>query len=251
MMPDRPIRVAAVSYVNTYPFLHGIESDPILRQSIDLRLEMPSECARQMLSGDADLGLIPVAVIPKMKEAHIVTDFCIGADGRVDTVCLFSEVPLHEVTEILLDFQSRTSVMLMRVLAHRHLNISPKWIDAGEGFIDHIKGTRAGVVIGDRAFSLRERFPIVIDLAEEWKKQTAMPFVFACWVSNRPLPGEFLDRFNAALRFGVAHREDAIIQRALSNEREMIDYVNHRISYNLDERKREALQLFTRWSGMV
>ncbi|MCF8257789.1 MAG: menaquinone biosynthesis protein [Flavobacteriales bacterium] len=251
MKPEHPIRVAAVSYVNTYPFLHGLHNDATLMESIGLRLETPSECARLMLSGEADLGLIPVAVIPQMKEAHIVTGFCIGADGPVDSVCLFSEVPLKDVTGILLDFQSRTSVMLMRVLAQHHFHITPEWRDAGEGFIDRIAGPTAGIVIGDRAFPLRTRFPVVIDLAEEWKALTGLPFVFACWVSNRPLPTEFLDRFNAALQYGVAHRQDAIVNRSMPNEQDMIAYVNHRVSYTLDERKREALQLFTRWSGMV
>jgi chorismate dehydratase len=251
MMPDRPIRVVAVSYVNTYPFLHGLESDPVLRQSIDLRLEMPSECARLMLNGEANLGLIPVAVIPRMTGAHIVTDFCIGADGRVDSVCLFSEVPLSEVTEILLDFQSRTSVMLMRVLAERHFHIVPKWTDADAGFIERIQGNTAGVVIGDRAFLLRERFPIVIDLAEEWKKLTGLPFVFACWVSNGPLPAEFLERLNNALRYGVEHRQEAILGRPMLDQEAMLDYVNNRISYLLDERKLKALQLFSDWAGKV
>lgn len=251
MMPDRPIRVVAVNYVNTYPFLHGLDSDPVLRQSIDLRLEMPSACARLMLNGEAQLGLIPVAVIPQIKDAHIVSEFCIGADGRVDSVCLFSEVPLSEVTEVLLDYQSRTSVMLMRVLAERHFHIAPKWTNAGEGFIERIQGNTAGVVIGDRAFELLERFPIVIDLAGAWKQLTGLPFVFACWVSNGPLPAELLERFNNALRFGVNHRQEAIISRVVSDQKAMLDYVNDRISYSFDERKRKALQLFTSWAGLV
>lgn len=249
MMPDRPVRVVAVSYVNTYPFLHGLEHDPVLRRSVELRLEMPSECARMMVAGEADLGLIPVAAIPEMEEAHIVTDFCIGADGPVDSVCLFSEVPLEDVTEILLDFHSRTSVQLMRVLAQRHFHISPKWTDADEGYVDRIGGGTAGVVIGDRAFPLRDRFPVVIDLAEAWKELTGLPFVFACWVSSRPLSAEFVQRLNDALRYGVGHREEAIRLHSLPDGKSMTDYVNHRISYPFDEKKREALQLFTEWSS--
>lgn len=249
MMPDRPIRVVAVSYLNTFPFLFGIRQSPELLETIELRLEMPSECARLMMSGEVDLGLMPVAAIPAVKDARVVSDFCIGADGRVDSVCLFSEVPLSEVTEILLDYQSRTSVQLMRVLADRHFHIRPKWTPAGEDFIAGIGGTTAGVVIGDRAFPLLDRFPVVIDLSEEWKAMTGLPFVFACWVANRELPQEFLSAFNSALRHGVEHRSESIIERDLPNASAMVDYVNHRISYDFDERKRQALGLFLQLSS--
>jgi chorismate dehydratase len=247
MDTDRKISVSAVSYVNTYPFLLGLEGEQI-RDAIDLTLDVPSECARKLLSAEVELGLVPVAIIPLLKEPHIVTDFCIGADGAVDTVCLFSEVPLDQITEVLLDFQSRTSVQLMRVLAQRHFHITPRWAHADEGFIGQISGSTAGVVIGDKAFALRSRFPVVIDLAEEWKKLTGLPFVFACWVSNGRLPQSFLDRFNTALAFGVAHREEAVLSRGLPDATEMVNYVNHRISYPLDHPKREAMTLFLSWA---
>jgi len=248
MLNPPAIRIAAVSYVNTFPFIYGL-SQKAPSHPTDLQLEIPSECARKLLLGEVDLGLIPVAVIPLMDEAHIISDFCIGADGAVDSVCLFSEVPIEEVTEVLLDFQSRTSVQLMRVLAARHFLITPKWINASEGFIDQIKGTTAGVVIGDRAFPLLKRYPVVVDLALAWKQLTGLPFVFACWVSNKQLPEEFISEFNAALSFGIDHREEAIRQRVTTDVEAMVHYVNHNISYALDERKRLALELFTRWSA--
>jgi chorismate dehydratase len=248
MVEIPPIRIAAVSYINTYPFMHGLAQRP-LSYPIDLSLEIPAECARKVLAGEVDLGLIPVAVIPLLNEAHIISDFCIGADGAVDSVCLFSEVPLEEVTEVLLDFQSRTSVQLMRVLASRHFHITPKWTNAAEGYIGHIKGTTAGVVIGDRAFPLLHRFPVVIDLALEWQHLTGLPFVFACWVSNRVLPADFIAQFNEALGYGVDHREEAVRQRITHDVDAMIRYVNNNISYGFDARKRQALELFTRWSA--
>lgn len=250
MNPVQKVRISAVSYINTYPFLLGLDGETI-RDCIDLSLDVPSECARKLQAREVDLGLVPVAIIPLLKEQYIVTDYCIGADGKVDTVCLFSKVPLEEVTEILLDFQSRTSVQLMRVLAQRHFHIRPRWTHASEGFINQIVGNTAAVVIGDRAFPLRDRFPVVIDLAEEWKKLTGLPFVFACWVSNTPLSPLFLSQFNDALSYGVANKEEAILERSLPDVKAMVDYVNHRISYTLDAPKRMAMQLFLEWSAQV
>jgi chorismate dehydratase len=69
----------------------------------------------------------------------------------VASVCIFSEVPIHEIKEVLLDYQSRTSVRLARILLKEFWNVDPILTDAKEDFREHISGTTAGVVIGDRA----------------------------------------------------------------------------------------------------
>ena len=88
-------KVSAVSYLNTIPFIHGIKSSNIY-DSIDLQLDFPSECARKLSEHEIDIALVPVAVLKQNPSFNIVSDFCIGADGDVDTVCLYSNVPLEE-----------------------------------------------------------------------------------------------------------------------------------------------------------
>ena len=93
------IKISAVSYSNTLPFLKGLELSGLVDQ-IDLSLDFPSECAQKLITNEVDLGLVPVAVIPQLKIHHIVSDFCIGADGAVDTVLLLSDVPIEEVNAV-------------------------------------------------------------------------------------------------------------------------------------------------------
>ncbi len=214
---------------------------------IDLQLDTPADCAKKLLSGEVDLGLVPVAIIPELKESHIISDCCIGADGAVETVCLFSEVPLDQIEEVILDYQSRTSVQLVQLLAEKHWKITPKWKQADANFIQNIKGKTAGVVIGDRAFPLREKFPVVKDLAQEWKDLTGLPFVFACWVSNKPLSAEFVSEFQEALNFGLNHKQEAIDSLANDNHQTLVRYVEKVISYKLDDKKLQALKLFHDW----
>ncbi len=107
--------VSAVSYINTKPFLHGLELSSV-RNKILLTQETPAQCAQKLLSNEIDIGLVPVAVIPLLKNPQIVSPFCIGSNGVVKTVCLFSEVPLEEINTIYLDYQSRTSVLLVQLL---------------------------------------------------------------------------------------------------------------------------------------
>src|SRR3546814_3736700 len=94
------IRVSAVSYANTKPFVYGIQHDQALLEKMDFMLDIPADCARKLKEGRADLGLVPVAVLPELPYYEIVSDYCIGAVGEVNSVFLFSRKPLEEIKTI-------------------------------------------------------------------------------------------------------------------------------------------------------
>jgi chorismate dehydratase len=239
------IKVSCVSYLNSITFVSGLR---VLEDEklITLSLDTPAECAAKLIRGEVDLGLIPVATIPLVPGGQIVTDFCIGAKGAVKSVTLLSEVPLSEIKTILLDYQSRTSVNLTRILAREFWMINPTWQAGETGFENQIRGTVAGVVIGDRSLQMRDGFPYVYDLSEEWFKFTNMPFVFACWVTTKHLPKEFVDRMNSVFVSGI----DAIpaLVEQLKGKADFYegseDYLKNYLHYNLDEAMRKAMELF-------
>src|SRR4051812_10140619 len=141
----RKIKVGAVSYLNTKPLIYGF-GQGMMSDGVELVLGYPSHIAGMLLNDEIDVGLVPVAIIPRLKESYIISDYCIGAEGEVASVCLFSDVPLGEVKEVLLDYQSRTSVQLARLLLKEYWKVNPVLTDAAEDFRDHIKGTTAGLV---------------------------------------------------------------------------------------------------------
>lgn len=239
---EKLIRVGIVSYLNTRPLLYGIERSPLMEQ-IELVQDYPARIASQLLDGTIDVGLVPVTVISSLKEHHVVTDYCIGCNGPVASVCLFSDVPLEEVKEVLLDYQSRTSVALARLLLREYWKLDPNLIDTRTEYQLQIKGNRAGLLIGDRALAQRKHSPYVYDLGEAWKEYTGLPFVFAAWVSNKTLPEEFILQFNNANKLGVEHI-DEVISANPSNIFDLKKYFTSHISYLLDEEKKRGLQLF-------
>ncbi len=242
------LKVVAVSYLNTKPLLYGLLKSN-LDQIIDLDLQMPSVCAQRLKSGEADIGLVPVAVIPEIEGARIISDYCIGADGKVDTVCVYSEVPLQQVTALILDYHSRTSVQLVQILLRDYWKLAPKLVAGQKGFENQIGGTTAGLVIGDRTIGLDRKYPFVYDLAEAWKAHTGLPFVFAAWVSRVDLPDEFLTQFNAALASGLEFLPQLILLlQSPDPDFDLTHYFTSSISYHLDTPKREALELF--WNAM-
>ena len=208
--------------------------------------DVPSECANKLIDGIVDVGLVPVAVLDELNEFHVISDYCIGANGEVGSVLLLSDVPLDAIRTVLLDYNSRTSSMLVQVLAEKFWKINPNWVDTNEYYEKAIAGDTAGLVIGDRTFSLKKRYKYAYDLAAEWQRFTNLPFVFAAWTSNKELDRDFVKRFNEALRNGLMNSERVVEEYKLSSGSDInvLDYLENKISYSFDKRKKFSLELF-------
>ncbi len=238
------IKVSVVSYLNTKPLLYGLVQEG-LDKEIDLQLDIPSICAKKLVTEEVDLALIPVAAIPSLKNPHIISDYCIGAEGKVRTVAVFADQPLETLTDIHLDFHSRTSVELLKILLKKYWKLNPNLIHAREGFTNNIKGNTGALVIGDKAIRLEEKHPFIYDLGEVWMQMTKLPFVFAAWVSNRQLNEHFLNRFNQALKIGIEHIPQLLYLLPSPHPNfSLKDYFTQNISYHFDKNKKEALTLF-------
>jgi chorismate dehydratase len=239
---DRKIRVGAVSYLNTKPLLYGIENSPVFNE-ISLITEYPSRIAEMLLLDEIDIGLVPVSIIPQMKEYHINTRYCIGSDGPVASVCLFSEVPIQDIRTVILDYQSRTSVLLAEILFEKHWEQKPVFVPADHEFIQKIRGHTAAVVIGDRALEQRKKSTHFYDLGDEWKKMTGLPFVFAAWISNKVLDPGWIQRFEEANTFGIQNLS-RVLADLPANDFDLRAYFTRHLSYDLNEEKKKGLGLF-------
>lgn len=231
-----------MSYLNTKPLLYGIENSSFINE-ISLTKEYPALIADQLLNDEIDIGLVPVVIIPQMKEFHINTRFCIGCDGPVASVCLFSESPVDQIRTVLLDYQSRTSVALAEILFEKHWKQKPVFEEAGPDFLNRISGNTAAVVIGDRALQLRKTASYIYDLGEAWKQLTGLPFVFAAWISNKVLDPGWVNRFDQANAYGVEHIS-LVLEQLPENEFDLRKYYTHYLNYVFDEEKQKGLDLF-------
>ncbi len=237
------MRLTAVSYLNTKPFIYGLfRSD--LAEMIDLSLDIPSVCAQKLLTGEADIALTPVAIIPQLPQAFLISNYCIGSTGAVKTVCIFSQVPLEEIKKIYLDYHSRTSVALVQILCEKYWKIKPVFIPATEGYENHLVGDTAGLIIGDRAIGCEDRFNYTYDLGEAWTAWTGLPFVFAAWISTRPIHPEIIVRFNAALKLGLDHLPELLKIIPSIPHFDTEKYFRDNISYELDDSKWLGLNRF-------
>lgn len=248
------IRISAVKYANTYPFIYGLMESGFAKK-VELETDHPADCAEKLISGRVDIGLIPVAALPLLKKYNIVSDYCIGADGNVRTVMLLSNCPLEEIEAVYLDYRSRSSINLTKVLAKNHWEKEFRWINTTIGFdFINIGHHEAVVLIGDQCFEYENSFTYKIDLAREWKEFSGLPFVFACWTANKKLDNEFIEEFNKALKYGVDNIESVVKIFEKSGSlygEDLKNYLTINIKYNFNNEMKKGLKLFLELMGKL
>jgi len=237
------IRISAVSYTNTKPFLYGIQHSDVINK-IELSLDIPSDCAQKLIDDKVDIGLIPVAAILSLPRWEIVSDYCIGATGPVNSVFIFSNCEAKDIQTLQLDPQSRSSNNLARVLLKNYWKADHQIIENAPDYTTSTNPKTAFVQIGDRTFGKKDQYKYVYDLAEEWQKFTGLPFLFAAWVANKPIDPDFMTEFNAAMKFGLEHRAELLKELPTRPDFDLEDYLMHKLDFNLTEDKRKALHLF-------
>lgn len=240
------MRIVAVSYINTLPFLYGIQNSGFLK-NYELELAVPSVCAEKLINGESNVGLIPVAGLPFIKDYQIITDYCIGAEKSVSTVLLLSNEPVEQLSKIYLDSDSLTSVNLVKILAKNHWKINPIWESTKKASNIELKPNEGLVAIGDKTFDILDNYKYCYDLATEWHKLTALPFVFAVWIRKGKCDENSIENLNLSLKFGVENIEACIAKHADSiqiSKQRALKYYKEDLSYFLDENKRKAITLF-------
>jgi cyclic dehypoxanthinyl futalosine synthase len=240
----RGVRVASVGYLNAQPLVCGLDADA--RFAVDFGL--PSEVARRLAEDEADVALMPVAAAAAIGDVKIVPGMAIGSRGPVRSVAIFSERPVEELEEVVLDLSSRTSVVLARlVLAKRNPRVRFLGMNETDARAS-IMGKRGALVIGDPALSIEKKFPHVLDLASAWREMTGLPFVFAAWCTR----GDALDLAHVEALLSAKERGRGE-SRALAEEHakksglgveSLEQYLQSAINYDLGEAEIKGLQRF-------
>lgn len=246
---QRP-RVAAVSFLNSKPLLDGLERDA------EVRLEIPSRLVDVLAGGMCDVALLPVADIPKIPGARVVTwegeGAGIACEGETLTVRIFSDRPLRELSVLYCDTDSHTSVQLARVVLRERYGVSPEFRALGKVF----PAGEGVLLIGDKVITSPpdgDRFGYQHDLGREWNEMTGLPFVFAVWTARAGIEtGVVGGLLRDAMRRGLSRR------RALAEEfaprhgwpvETAVKYFTEYLRYPLGEREFEGMRRFWELAG--
>lgn len=234
-------RIAAVSYVNTLPFIAGLES-PEIKDEVEVVLAHPARCAELLERGEVDIALCPIGALPALKKYHVITDYCIGCDGPVRTVSIYSHQPFNEVEQVVLFAESRTSNVLVQIL-NREFWKYPIRFTSNSSISSTFSISSSFLFIGDLCFQKEKEFAYRTDLGQAWKEYSGLPFAFACWVSREVIEPAFIDKLNKVFAQGIASIDRLSFGQGM-DEDVMKDYLRKNISYPLDAGKKEAMRLF-------
>lgn len=231
------IKISAVSYTNTIPFIYGLERTPEVLDLIELSLDVPSLCARKLIENRVDIGLVPVAALLDIPNYTIISNYCIGSIGKVTSVFIFSKLQIEDIKTIRLDAQSRTSNNLAQILLQRYWKKEVLLVNEDED-------ADAYVEIGDRSFGKDKTEPFAYDLGEAWTNFTGLPFAYAVWAANKDISQEFIENFNAALKLGLDNREELLKDIPEFSNIDIREYLLNSINYDLTDQKLDAIKLF-------
>jgi chorismate dehydratase len=250
----RKLRIAAISFLNTAPLMWDFDHTELGRE-LDIISTTPSECAEMLRAGAADIGIVPVVAYTYIPGLRVIPNIAIAAKGSVRSILLVSKVPLEDIRTIAADTSSRTSVALARVLFR-------KWFGGGRQFTamppqldSMLEACDAALLIGDPALTVDRTRYVCYDLAEEWKRLTGLPFVFAFWaVRASALQETELDLvriFQQSRDHGLAN-VDALARdwapRVGISEQAVRTYLTESIDYSLDEDNLAGLELFLKYA---
>jgi chorismate dehydratase len=250
------LRISAISFLNTAPLMWDFEngdSAARLRQNFEVSYTIPSHCAQQLKEGSADIGIIPVAAYTEISDLAIVPDVAIAARNRVRSILLVSKAPLEKIRSVATDDSSRTSAALVEIYLRKFVGGNPGFTRQKPDLKQMLQWHDAALLIGDPALKARTDGYYVYDLAEEWRRWTGRPFVFAFWAVRKAALQDRTQELSIAQVFqqsrdnGLRHIPEIAAAWApkLGLADKLIqDYLTENVDYSLDQENLEGLRLF-------
>jgi chorismate dehydratase len=266
-----PLRVAAISFLNPAPLLYDFEHEPAatrLREHYALHYTLPSACAAELIAGEADLGLIPIAALTP--ELAIVPGCTIASLHEVRSILLLVRNPsglpvaeaLARVGSVAADAASRSSQAYAHILFQHFHGVKPAFVEQAADPLAMLASADAALLIGDPALLARERRETIeaavdapllwLDLAQLWRERTGLPWVAAVW-AVRPealtdvTPQQLIGDLNASRDAGLRHIEELVAEwtpRLAVSPETIRTYLTQNIHYTLDEDCLRAIKLF-------
>jgi chorismate dehydratase len=253
--------VCAVSYLNTVPLVWGLQHapeshpfGPALRGTFDLQFALPAECADQLASGRADIGIVPVIEMARQSLDYF-PGTGIACHGPVRSILLVSKVPFREIRTLATDSGSRTSAMLAQVILAERFGVRPRVFSHPADLAKMLGQADAALLIGDAALrvdpaTLPFETPALqtLDLGAEWVALTGLPMVFAVWAGRKEIVHEAHGQvFLESLRYGLTHMDDIVAAEAPARQFDadlVRRYLTHHIVFELGEKDYEGMRLY-------
>lgn len=272
------LRIGHISYANCTPIFYTLTHYYDCSNYTFIK-GVPSELNRLLLRGEVDAS--PSSSIELARHPDIycfLPGLSISSFGRVDSIILFSKVPIEELNHerVALTQASTTSSVLLRIIMGDLLKMENTFHEEGGQLKDVLKDYKAFLLIGDDALKAvmsnelqvrsegKNPSPVTrrpslytYDLGDLWYKFTGLPFVFALWLVRKDvlekkemeIEGLNIDLHSAkdiAIR-NYKEIADETEEKGWMSKNRLIEYWE-RISYTLNDIHLKGLKEFYRYA---
>jgi len=237
-----------------------------LAQRYQIDRMSPSECADRLASGQADIGLVPIAALATNPTLRILPGCTIASKGSVRSLLLVHRAsqPLTALSSVAADTASRTTLAYARILFNRWGNPAVPFLPASADLDAMLETADAAILIGDPALLALEvqanRFERTgeklnyLDLAHEWHTLTGLPFVSAVWgiASSSPSVEGIAADLNQSRVHGLQNIETLVAEwsnKLPIPEQTIRSYLTTNIHYILDDECIEGMKVFFRMAA--
>ncbi|NWG00102.1 MAG: menaquinone biosynthesis protein [Thermoanaerobaculaceae bacterium] len=248
-----PLSILGIRYLNARPLLAGLEEGIEAPFPYRFATAEPADCAETLATGRAAAALVPVAALPRLARARVVTSLGVACRGQVTSVLLVTTVPPGKIRRLAAHTASITSVALARLLLAERWHTWPTVVSARPPLASMLAQADAAVLIGDPALSTVGNSGCEeIDLGLAWQEWTGLPFVFAVWGVRRDAPPAVDALLHASLACAEANWERLLPAWAAAHAQEVHRvraYLQERLHFRLDAEDLQAVDEFLRRAG--
>ncbi len=227
----KKIRLGYIDYINCLPVYYAIENGHV---PVKARMIKGPPTKLNSMFIDGKLDITPISSIEFARNsdtAVILPNLSISADGNVQSILLFSKVPVTELdgARVCLPSSSATSVALLKILFEHYYQVKVDYVTQKPNLEMMLKKSEAALLIGDDALlanagdlSWGRKSLYVTDLGNAWKDFTGFKMVYALWVIHKNFveehPAEVQDvwaAFVTAKDYGFDN-VDKLVEKALA-----------------------------------
>lgn len=245
-------QIGCVSYLNSKPLIEPM----VQRSDCRVHFAVPSALLAMLERRTVAAALAPVVDYQTSEsELILVPAGGICCDGPTLTVRIYSAVEAKQIRRLHADTDSHTSVILSQIILRKRYGVEPEVIPMAAGRAVPHDENDALLLIGDKVVNAAPnqwQYPVQLDLGEQWKQFTGLPFVFAMWMMRADAVDEKLALVLAdARRRGLTMTHELAERYAATSgwpvslaERYFTEYLKYEITAD----RRRGLALFYQYA---
>lgn len=239
------MKLGCLPYLNVQPLVHSLKNGG-LPEGFEFVYAPPSVLAGMLASGEIAAAPVSSFACFANPDFGLCPGICIAADGPVRSVLVLSKVPAGRIRRVALDTSSLSGANLTKIILAESYGIEPHFVRAAPDLDQMLSDCDAAVMIGDPAMQCPKDGLYVLDLAEEWKRLTGLPMVFAVWAGKGITP-QLVELLQEAKRQGMTMlpeiAKEESVRLGLPYDL-CYEYLSEIMVYDMGERESLALEAF-------